>query len=277
MVGDLLAPSTIPGVAIKATKAGPVVGQALEGYSESGVGSIEVFVHTGWWGGSEKENVTAATASVDSPSPEEAVYQGLARVTTGGQKVHVKFPSVGSYPLVQITPYGEVSGGWWTDGYSHEGFDIILKEKQLHEVTFSWRVEGMTMEQSRVPLSDGTIRDVDIDTGSLIPQDPEEEPTVVIPDPPIPEAIHLDPELIPVSTPVMEEDPTTPPAPMAPVVESKEEPVPVPAETEPVVIAPPVVTESPSDVSVEAQPSSPSESVSENRTPVEEVSAPASP
>jgi hypothetical protein len=283
LIGDLLAPSTIPGVAIKATKAGPVVGQALEGYSESGVGSIEVFVRTGWWGGSEKDKpAPTMTESADSsPLEEVKVYQGLARVTTGGQKVHVKFPSVGSYPLVQITPYGEVSGGWWTDGYSHEGFDIILKQKQLHEVTFSWRVEGMTMEQSRVPLSDGTIRDVDIDTGSLIPTDPEEEPVVVAPAPPIPEAIIIDPEPVPTPASVTEEEPAVSPIPVVPAVESEDEsvetPTPSTSETEPVVITPPVVTEIPAAASTEAGSSELPESTPVSSAPVEEVSAPASP
>ena len=45
-VGDLLAPSPVPGVAMKATKAGPIVGTALEAFS-GGRGQVLMFVHRG--------------------------------------------------------------------------------------------------------------------------------------------------------------------------------------------------------------------------------------
>ena len=44
--GDLLTASSIPGVAMKATKAGQVLGQAMSGYTGSGVGEVLVFVKT---------------------------------------------------------------------------------------------------------------------------------------------------------------------------------------------------------------------------------------
>jgi len=47
--GDPLTSSGTPGVAMKATKSGPIVGKALEAYSGSGVGKIEVFVSVGWY------------------------------------------------------------------------------------------------------------------------------------------------------------------------------------------------------------------------------------
>lgn len=202
-VGDLLAPSTIPGVAMKATAAGPVVGQALEAYSGGDVGSIEVFVHVGWWGGPAKalEEVPAASESQTAEAAPTKIYQGLARIVTRGQRVHVQFPSVGSYPLVQVTPYGEIDGTWWTDHYTHEGFDILLKKPQEHELTFAWRVEGMTPEQSKIPISDGTIRDLDVDSGQVIPRDSDNEP-VPAPAPPITEVITTTTESIaPVVTP----------------------------------------------------------------------------
>lgn len=48
--GDLLAPSPVPGVAMKATKPGPVVGTALEALRE-GSGKVLVLVSRGWFGG----------------------------------------------------------------------------------------------------------------------------------------------------------------------------------------------------------------------------------
>ncbi len=47
--GDPLTSSSTPGVAMKATSSGPIVGKALEAYGGSGVGKIMVFVSTGWY------------------------------------------------------------------------------------------------------------------------------------------------------------------------------------------------------------------------------------
>lgn len=176
-IGDLLAPSDIPGVAVKAIKAGPVIGQALEAYIDNQVGSIEVFVQVGWWGGlaSVKEPEKTKNESAIPVVAGTKIYQGLARITTRGTKVRVEFPSVGTYPLVQVTPYGEIEGGWWTQNYTHTGFDILLKKAQMHELSFAWRVESMTPEQSTVPLSDGSLGQIDIDTGALIPKDPVDD------------------------------------------------------------------------------------------------------
>ncbi|HEX7455882.1 MAG TPA: hypothetical protein VF303_00225, partial [Candidatus Nanoarchaeia archaeon] len=49
LIGDTLTSSSTPGVAMKATKSGPIVGKALEVYGGSGVGKIMVFVSTGWY------------------------------------------------------------------------------------------------------------------------------------------------------------------------------------------------------------------------------------
>jgi hypothetical protein len=45
---DFLTSSEIPGVAMKAAKAGPVIGQALTGYEGEGVGTVVAFVTHGW-------------------------------------------------------------------------------------------------------------------------------------------------------------------------------------------------------------------------------------
>lgn len=49
--GDLLTSSTISGVAMKATKAGAVIGQALESYDGEGVGKVLTFVKTSYYNG----------------------------------------------------------------------------------------------------------------------------------------------------------------------------------------------------------------------------------
>lgn len=49
--GDYLTSSAIPGVAMKATKAGPVIGQALSGFDGEGIGVVTVFVRSGYFNG----------------------------------------------------------------------------------------------------------------------------------------------------------------------------------------------------------------------------------
>ena len=47
--GDPLTSSSVPGVAMKATESGPIVGKALEAYSGADMGKILVFVSVGWY------------------------------------------------------------------------------------------------------------------------------------------------------------------------------------------------------------------------------------
>jgi len=65
--GDPLTSSSTPGVAMKATSSGPIIGKALESYGGSGIGTIMVFVSTSWYvapltsppaGGSDLSNIT---------------------------------------------------------------------------------------------------------------------------------------------------------------------------------------------------------------------------
>jgi hypothetical protein len=50
---------------MKATSAGPIIGKALEGYSNSGADKILVFVETGWYAPSISENNTSANLDLD--------------------------------------------------------------------------------------------------------------------------------------------------------------------------------------------------------------------
>lgn len=170
-VGDALAPSTIPGTAVKATKAGPIVGLALEAYDAATVGKIEVFVNPGWWGGPERETVNAnrISSGLNAQTVAEVSYRGFALVESGSQRVHVAYDSVLSYPNIQVTPRGEVHGGWWTDNYTDIGFDIFLREEQRRDVTFAWTVQG-TPNGARIYRSDGTYALVNVSTGEAIVQ-----------------------------------------------------------------------------------------------------------
>jgi hypothetical protein len=47
--GDALTFSSDPGVAVKATTAGNILGHALAGYNSNGTGSVQVYLQTGWY------------------------------------------------------------------------------------------------------------------------------------------------------------------------------------------------------------------------------------
>ena len=57
--GDLLTPSSIPGVAMKATKAGRVIGQALFGHDKEEIGAVMTFVNNTYYKGQSSESLLA--------------------------------------------------------------------------------------------------------------------------------------------------------------------------------------------------------------------------
>ncbi|MBP9709876.1 hypothetical protein KBD61_02495 [Patescibacteria group bacterium] len=235
-IGDPLGPSTIPGTAVKATKAGPIVGLALESYDGAGVGKIEVFVNPGWWGGPQKEASGVSNQASDQPVKtdhvaKEVSYRGFAYVEAGSKQVHVAYDSVLSYPNIQVTPRGQVNGGWWTDNYTDIGFDIFLHDKQMRDVTFAWSVQG-TPTGARVYRSDGTYALVNTTTGEALIQTVATSTQPTVPEPQ---------EQQPVTPPVTQDVPTS----TEPIISVTD---PVASSTEPVV---PIVVEEPAPVVVE--------------------------
>jgi hypothetical protein len=166
--GDPLAPTTIPGVAAKAVKTGPIVGLALEDFDAGDVGLIEVYVNPSYWVNKNELADAAATAAQIVSAPTTSNYpnsvQGFANIRAGAKRVHISFASIGAYPIPQVTPRGEVEGGWWTDAFSDTGFDIVLKQEQTRDILFAWRVDG-TISGNQVFESDGTYGSVDPLTG----------------------------------------------------------------------------------------------------------------
>lgn len=67
--GDALTSSPTPGVAMKAVRSGPIVGTALGSLNE-GVGTVEVFVHRGWFGG-EGASLGARVAAPSRPDARD--------------------------------------------------------------------------------------------------------------------------------------------------------------------------------------------------------------
>lgn len=78
-IGDYLTSSTIPGVAVKATKAGPVIGTALEGFDSTDPGKVLMFVKNTYYNGQANsdsglamENGQDSTAFLSMVSPTQA-------------------------------------------------------------------------------------------------------------------------------------------------------------------------------------------------------------
>ncbi len=62
-VGDRLAVSSVPGVGMKATQAGEVVGIAMEAFNGEGSGAVMTFIQPHYWDGVTQESVTQAMPS----------------------------------------------------------------------------------------------------------------------------------------------------------------------------------------------------------------------
>ncbi|MCE9586471.1 hypothetical protein K8R04_04105 [Candidatus Uhrbacteria bacterium] len=162
--GDPLAPTTIPGVAAKAVRSGPIIGLALEDFESANIEKIEVYVNPSYWV-NEHEVVTPSVApEISSETVLSDAKQGYATIAAGSKRVHVSFDSIGAYPNVQVTLRGLIQGNWGTDGYSDTGFDIIMSQEQTFDAYFSWRVEPLH-ERDRLNLSDGTTAGMDPITG----------------------------------------------------------------------------------------------------------------
>jgi len=221
--GDQLAPSNIPGVAVKAVGAGSVVGVALEAYSASEEGSISVFVQPGWKGGDllpQGSGTTYVTQSVTVSQPTTLKRAGLAKIYAGSNEVKVNFESLNAYPLINATPYELINGSWGVRAVTDKGFTIILGEAQTFDLTFSWTAEpsqaGYVMsfsDNSSAPYDEmsGLIY------GPLVPE-PEIATTTSSTEPVIPTSTEpvvsvptesIDPDVQTSSTPAMETETTT--------------------------------------------------------------------
>ncbi|MEI7512929.1 MAG: hypothetical protein WCK01_05760 [Candidatus Uhrbacteria bacterium] len=168
--GDPLSPSTMPGVAVKATQSGPIVGLALEDFDGVAIDKINVYVNPGWWAAPSSTETAVSQTVINNTtvtSDTSAQRRGLAKIDAGSSQVHVSFDSVNAYPFVQVTPRGLITGGWGTDHYTDTGFDIILSEPQGFDAYFSWQVEALG-GSDRLYQSDGTYLDLNQMTGQPI-------------------------------------------------------------------------------------------------------------
>ncbi|MDD5416249.1 MAG: MerR family DNA-binding transcriptional regulator [Candidatus Daviesbacteria bacterium] len=117
-VGDYLTSSSVPGVSMKATKPGPVVGKALEGYNNPDptvVGKILVFINISWVD-PNYSLTAAATLSLDvngnlnltSPS---LTSPSLTLTPTGNVGIGTSSPSAALDVVGNATISGRISSG----------------------------------------------------------------------------------------------------------------------------------------------------------------------
>jgi hypothetical protein len=73
-IGDPLTSSSEPGVAMKATKTGRVIGIALESYAGKGTGKAMVFLNPHWWGGTTESGIAALNSGGTVGAEVEVEY-----------------------------------------------------------------------------------------------------------------------------------------------------------------------------------------------------------
>jgi len=160
--GDYITASDIPGVGVKATDDSNVIGIALESYSSAEEGLISVFVKSI----GNNAQVETNTIVYGPEAPVSTIdIQKFAMIKAGEKEVAIKYASVGAFPMVQITPYGSVNGGYWVTEVSDTGFKIVISEAQTHDLLIAYEVKLPTAND--VVLSDGTIAHIDNLTGQI--------------------------------------------------------------------------------------------------------------
>ncbi|MDF1497672.1 MAG: tail fiber domain-containing protein [Patescibacteria group bacterium] len=168
--GDYIAASDIPGVGIKATGAGNVVGVALEAYDSAEEGLISVFVKPSFSMGSISTSGDSAgtiiNQTIQTTVPDVEI-EGLALIQSGATEVHISYGTILHYSMVYATPHASIDGSWWVANRTDTGFDIILSHPQTHDTEFTWMTKPMKPGTIRF-VSDNTYQGVDDLTGQPI-------------------------------------------------------------------------------------------------------------
>ena len=162
--GDPLAPSPIPGVAMKATGSGYIIGTAQQSYDSPDQGLIQVYVRPSWQDGDMNASGTVMSTST-SFAPTE--LKGLAVIRAGDKEVHVGFASMGAYPMVSIQAIGEVDGGAWLSNITDTGFTIQMDAPLSTDLIFAWTADSAHAGES-VYYSDNTTAPYDPMTGNPV-------------------------------------------------------------------------------------------------------------
>ncbi|MBI2473796.1 hypothetical protein HYV70_04565, partial [Candidatus Uhrbacteria bacterium] len=191
-IGDFLTSSaTLPGYAMKATEAGPVIGMAMESFS-GGQGEVIVKVENMWYVPTsslqdasssslvvEAQTITAVDASfTGSVTVGEHLYgshdmAGRVRMTSGTDHVTVTFTTpYAQLPIITFSSRSnsESAQGAWISNESVTGF-TINRSLIDDQVEFNWIAVGVESAQVTVATdwSEGVSIDVTDTNGPVAP------------------------------------------------------------------------------------------------------------
>ncbi|MBE7525259.1 hypothetical protein HS096_02625 [candidate division WWE3 bacterium] len=166
--GDYLAPSSQPGIAMRATAPGPTAAIALQDYDgTSATSTIIAYVYVGWWGGDDGAGSGASGGTGSAPRA------GLAEIASGDKSVEVTFESLGAYPIIHVTPYDLPTGEYGIRNVTDIGFTIVLMQAQTIDLRFAWTAEP-SPNSPILFQSNGTSAPYNQTTGEIIQSDSTE-------------------------------------------------------------------------------------------------------
>jgi len=253
VIGDFLTSSFAPGVAMKATATGNVIGTALGAYDGTQeTDTVMVFVNMGWQGSLESSlTVLGDNFSFDGVlRVVDAVFEGniivrghatfnedtvgQAKILVGDTKVRITFGKEYEYlPIVTATPVGVHDMNYGVEDIHTTGFSMRMESSQNENIIFNWHAFS-SIEETKIFVSDGSVQDISIVVQNspeepLAGQSPQTEEQTVNEGQPVPEAT---------SEPTLEQDtsqaspssePTGEPSP-EPTAEPEPPPAPTPEE-----------------------------------------------
>ncbi len=137
--GDYLTTSSIPGVAMKSTKAGPIIGTAINSFDDDKVGKILVFVKNG-------------SSNIDSGENEFVNSFGKTTVKSGESEAQIDFSDEYKKQLAdtKVSPFINISPSlndedeiedlpqYAVFDISKEGFKIKISKTTGFDIDFSW-------------------------------------------------------------------------------------------------------------------------------------------
>ncbi|MBU2567095.1 hypothetical protein KKG46_06090 [Patescibacteria group bacterium] len=192
---------------------------------------------------------------------------GQAMIMSGEKRVKIDFVNdYGTLPIVTLTPANKVSGAYWVENASLQGFEIVVDELQPSEVMFNWHAFGNF--EGRVYVSNGTTLEITTnDMGSsALETEIQANGSAIVPDPV--ENTDVEPDSDPPATQeaesIIQEDASNPDEVSTPPAQQDESPA--EEQSEPVTQNEPTV-EAPTDPIPDVQVDEP-EVISE---PVEET------
>ncbi|MEK9183538.1 MAG: hypothetical protein AAB890_00505, partial [Patescibacteria group bacterium] len=163
-IGDPLTSSDTPGVAMKATKTGKIIGYALESYNtEQEIGKIKIFLNLSWHIPQDKQ----AVVSNDNQGLVASIYNSLkelvidmirinqssdlasntigeGQILTGQQETFINASKIAEGSKVFVSVVGSpIALGVCAKNYG-VGFKVCAKEAVVSDVQFSWWIVGVS-------------------------------------------------------------------------------------------------------------------------------------